>query len=297
MRFWKKKRKTVELAREPVISDCPERIALFGDIHANLEALEAVLADARAQGVSRFVCTGDIVGYAANPSECLKIVRDLNCPVVMGNHDFYAATDASLKDFTLNAMNAVLWTREQLSEEESAWIRGLPLQRECRISNVEQRMKKDDELKPSSFDIPCSMFCGSHRLVHASLEEPMRWHYILKPEKALPALQVQKEEMVFFGHTHVPTLYSYNPETEEFKESFPLGEGTHELAAGWKHLINPGSVGQPRDRDTRASYAIFDSKTGTVEFRRVEYDFAVTQKKIEAADLPFRNSERLSLGR
>ena len=285
--------------RSPVTrySTLQNRFAVLGDIHANLEALNAVLADARAQGVSRFFCTGDVVGYGANPSECIQIIRELNCPVVQGNHDLYAATDESLKDFSLHAMNAILWTRGLLSVEERAWLDALPLESECRLSNTEQGMKKDAVRSASAIEIPCSVFCDSVRLVHASLNQPGRWSYIMKPEKAEVALRVQEPDLVFFGHTHVPTLYSFNPKTEEFCEQFPLEEGVHSLREGWKHLVNPGSVGQPRDRDPRASYALYDSQDGTVEIRRVAYDVESAAKKIESAELPHRNADRLFSGR
>jgi len=289
MKFWKKKSKYIDIASgrkryhlgtdprsvEPSFTEAESRFAILGDIHANLEALEAVLADIKEQGAAQIVCVGDVVGYAANPSECLEIIRDLDCPVVQGNHDSYAATGDSLKEFNLNALNAILWTREHLSDDEKQWLLGLPLE-----------LTLNSELGTLNAE-----------LVHSSLNEPEQWHYILKPEKAEPALQTQDPDIVFFGHTHVPALYSFNPETKEFKSKFPLSEGTHELAAGWKHLINSGSVGQPRDRDTRASYAIYDPKAGIIEIRRVEYDIKAAQQKIEAAGLPLRNAERLAKGR
>ena len=290
MKFWKKKRKTVELVPEPVISDRPERIALFGDIHANLEALEAVLTDINEQGSVQIVCVGDIVGYAANPSECLKVIRDLNCPVVRGNHDSYAATDDSLKDFNMNALNAILWTRKHLSDEEKTWIKGLPMTVDL---DWRSELKTQALIDETTKHLIQTSYC---RLVHSSLLEPEAWHYILKPERALPALQTQEPELVFFGHTHVPAHYSFNPESNEFKSEFPLGEGTHKLEPGWKHLINPGSVGQPRDRDTRASYAIYNPEARTIEIRRVEYDISAVQQKIEDAELPLRNAERLAKG-
>lgn len=288
--FKKRKSKYIELSSNPQNSeprtgnlDHPDRIAIFGDLHANLEALDAVLADAKVQGVSRFICTGDVVGYGANPSECLNIIRKLDCPVVLGNHDSYAATDDSLKEFNLNAMNAILWTREHLSAEEKEWLRGLPMT--VATGNL-----------GNSFRHPPPATCHS-TLVHSSLLKSESWCYIMKPEKAEVALRAQEPELVFFGHTHVPSIYSYNPKTDEFAEKFPAQEGIHQLEPGWKHLINPGSVGQPRDRDPRASYAIYDPDAGTIEIRRIEYDIVSTQAKIEAAGLPLRNAERLAKGR
>lgn len=264
------------------------RIAVSGDVHANLEALKTVLADAAARGISQFICTGDVVGYGANPSECLKLIRDLNCPVVLGNHDSYAATDDSLKDFNLNAMNAILWTRERLSAEERAWLGGLPMEMDVGGQRTEVRSQQSGIPDPAS---------RISYLVHSTMIEPAEWHYILKPEKAEAALRAQEPDIVFFGHTHVPSIFSYNPETDEFRSEFPAAEGIHQLELGWKHLINPGSVGQPRDRDPRASYALYDPEAGTIEIRRIEYDIAATKAKIEAAGLPLRNAERLSKGR
>ena len=288
---WSKKAKCIGLASGSVTSNNATRWAVLGDIHANLEALNAVLADIKSQGVSQFVCTGDIVGYGANPSECLKIIRDLHCPVVLGNHDSYAATDDSLKDFNLNAMNAILWTREHLSDVEKEWLRGLPMTVDMDQRTEDRGQKSGKKQTPNSQ--PQTPNC---QLVHSTLLEPESWRYIMKPEKAEDALRGQEPDIVFFGHTHVPSIFSFNPKTDEFRSEFPAKEGLHQLEPGWKHLINPGSVGQPRDRDTRASYAIYDPVAGTIEIRRVEYDIAATQKKIEAANLPLRNAERLSRG-
>jgi len=251
--------------------------AICGDIHANLESLDAVFFDAKSKGVSQIICTGDIVGYGASPSRCLKLIRDLNCPTVLGNHDSYAATGDGLNEFNPNAMSAILWTREHLSDDEKAWLVNLPMQ----------------------IDLSDKVVAGRQaaRLVHSSLIDPEKWCYILKPENAEAALRVQESDIVFFGHTHVPSLFSFNSETKEFRSKSSVDAGVYELEPGWKHLVNPGSVGQPRDRDNRASYAIYDSQAGTIEIRRVEYDIATAQKKIKAAGLPLRNAERLSHGR
>jgi len=254
------------------------RMAVFGDVHANLEALEAVLKDAERRGVSRFACTGDLVGYGPNPSECLEIVKELGCPVVKGNHDEYAATDISLKDFTLHAMNALIWTREHLSAAERAWLDELPMEWDLTTAG--------------SADLEAT----SH-LVHSSVYEPEAWRYIIKQEEAEKVLPLQPANLVFFGHTHVPASYAFNPDTGAFKSTVPAREELLELEAGWKWLVNPGSVGQPRDHDPRAAYIIYDSAAQTIEQRRVEYDFRKTAKKIVAAGLPDRNAQRLYKGR
>jgi len=257
---------------------CEEKVAIFGDIHSNLEALKEILADAKSQGVGKFVCTGDIVGYAANPEECLAIIRDLKCPCVMGNHDQYVGTDCNVSDFNLYAMNAVLWTRENLNTEEREWLKQLPMVLENDVLN--------DYLGFNDFGV-----------VHSSLLEPEKWLYILKGDSFQKELVEQKSDLVFFGHTHVPSMFGYNEETKEFRSEIPLKQGIHNLEKGWKWLINPGSVGQPRDRNVRASYAIYDSVKKVVEIRRIVYDIAKASKKVEKAGLPLKNGKRLYQGK
>jgi predicted phosphodiesterase len=266
------------------------RVAIFGDVHANLEALTAVLRDAEQQGVEQFACTGDLVGYGPDPSECLEIIKQLGCPVVKGNHDDLAATEGSLKDFTLHAMNALLWTREHLSAEERAWLNALPMEWGEGISSREQETAKDDGKETSSF-------CGSMHLVHSSVFEPEVWRYIITPEEAEKVLPLQKPGLVFFGHTHMPSVYAFHPDTGKFRSTMPSPEGVLELEPEWKWLVNPGSVGQPRDLDPRAAYLIFDPDACTIEQRRVEYDYRKTAKKIVDAGLPERNAQRLYKGR
>ena len=323
-------------ADEPQASN---RIAVFGDVHANLEALEAVLKDAEQLGITQFACTGDLVGYGPNPSECLEIVKALGCPVVKGNHDEYAATDISLKDFTLHAMNALIWTREHLTDGERAWLDGLPMEVDVTTKYTEDTQKgiggsgsvptgDDTEVVPpkvtteyaentepgtggttssSSIDSgkAASTDLNNHQspiinafhLVHSSVFEPAHWKYIIKPEEAEKVLPLQQQNLVFFGHTHIPSAYAFNPETGECRSTVPLPEGKLVLESGWKWLVNPGSVGQPRDKDPRAAYMILDPEAGTVEQRRVEYDFEITADKILDAGLPERNAERLYKGR
>jgi predicted phosphodiesterase len=281
------------------------RVAIFGDIHANLEALEAVLADAKGEGIANFACTGDLVGYCANPSECLEIVKALNCPVVKGNHDEYAATDVSLKDFTLHAMNALIWTREHLNPEERAWLDALPMQTDVLTTKNTKDTKKESggtlgsvSAAPPEESLRSPRLCEeSINLVHSSMFEPQSWKYIIKQSEAEKVLPMQKPDVVFFGHTHVPSSYAFHPDSGEFKSTVPMTEGVLELDEGWKWLLNPGSVGQPRDHDPRAAYLIYYPNSNMIEFRRVEYDFRKTAKKIVEAGLPDRNAQRLYKGR
>ena len=277
-------------------------VAVFGDVHANLEALNAVLKDAKQQGVAQFACTGDLVGYGPNPSECLEIVKALDSPIVKGNHDEYSATDISLKDFTLHAMNALIWTRGQLSPEERVWLNSLPMQSEVLTTKETENTEiglaaKERRERESKSENTNHVSIVTPHLVHSSVFEPERWRYIIKQEEAEKVLPVQKPDLVFFGHTHVPSAYAFHPDTGEFKSTVPSPEGTLELEPEWKWLVNPGSVGQPRDKDPRAAYLIFDPVARTIEQRRVEYDFKKTARKIVEAGLPERNAQRLYKGR
>ncbi|MBV9492047.1 MAG: metallophosphoesterase family protein [Verrucomicrobia bacterium] len=240
------------------------RFAIFGDIHANLEAFNAVLADAQDQGCRSFICLGDIVGYNANPLECFDLVRQLGCvAVVRGNHDDYVATDTPLDNFNPLAQAAIQWSREQLPAEAKGWLRGLPLVR----------------------------YYDSLTLVHATLDDPAGWGYVLNQLDAAASFTWQKTPICFFGHTHVPRLYVH----DNTVAGFPF----HELhfEPGKQYFINVGSVGQPRDGDPRAAYGVFDFEAATVKLRRVAYDIERTQAKILAAGLPPKLAERLAVGK
>lgn len=239
------------------------RIAIFGDIHSNLEALQSVLADAEAQGCTHHICLGDLVGYSADPSACIELVRSLDCPVILGNHDEQAAMSGSLAGFTELAAEAMSWTREQLDAQDKEWLRSLRLQRVIRDFTV----------------------------VHATLDTPHKWGYIVTPGDAAASFTYQNTPVCFFGHTHEPFLFS----TGIAVKKQPYDKLT--LKNGTRYLVNAGSVGQPRDNDWRAAYVIFDPDTLEVELRRVPYDIEKTQRKILRAGLPPALAERLALGK
>ncbi len=239
------------------------KFAIFGDIHANLEALQAVLADAEAEGCANYVCLGDIVGYAANPVECLEIVRQMNCPVVRGNHDEGAASTSNLEELNPLAQRALLWTREQLNEEQRQWLRELKLVRQVRDFTI----------------------------VHATLDSPGSWGYVTNRFDAMASFSYQFTQVCFYGHTHVPRVFEKDDTVRGVRGDLV------QVSRGVKYFINVGSVGQPRDGDPRASYAIYDVQAGTVVIRRLDYDMAATQGKILDAGLPSLLAERLSLGK
>lgn len=239
------------------------RFALFADIHANLEALEAVLADAREQGCTDYVCLGDVVGYNANPAECLEIVRSLGCPVVKGNHDEDASGDHSLDTMNPTAANALMWTREQLTEEQREWLRRLRMVRQV----------------------------ADFTVVHSTLDQPTHWNYVTNRFDATSNFAYQFTQLCFHGHTHVPRVYVKDSKVHEVPAESVIVESKT------KYFINVGSVGQPRDGDWRASYAIYDPANSLIVFRRVEYDLMKTQQKILDAGLPEMLASRLADGR
>ncbi|MEO1844196.1 MAG: metallophosphoesterase family protein [Akkermansiaceae bacterium] len=239
------------------------RIALFGDIHANLEALNAVLEDAASQGCAEWVCLGDLVGYNANPSECLELVRAMDCPVVKGNHDEDACGDHSLETMNPIAATALEWTREHLSEDQREWLRGLRMVRQV-----------------SDFTI-----------VHSTLDQPQAWNYVTNKFDAMANFSYQFTHICFHGHTHVPRVFVRGARVKEVPaESIEVEESL-------KYFINIGSVGQPRDGDWRACYVIYDIPAKLITFRRIGYDIETTQRKILAAGLPPSLGDRLSDGR
>jgi predicted phosphodiesterase len=239
------------------------RIALFGDIHANLEALEAVLADAAQQGVTDYVCLGDVVGYNADPAACLERVKAMGCPTVKGNHDEDASGTHSLDAMNPVAAAALQWTREQLSEEQRQWLRRLRMVRQIEDFTV----------------------------VHSTLDQPANWNYVTNRFDAMANFSYQFTQVCFHGHTHVPRVYMKSDKVQEVPaEQVQIEEGA-------KYFINAGSVGQPRDGDWRAAYVIYDLETRQVTFRRVEYDIATTQKKILDAGLPEMLAHRIAEGR
>lgn len=239
------------------------KYAILSDIHGNLEGLTAVLDDAREHGVTDYACLGDIVGYNANPIECLQKIQELDCVSVRGNHDHYCSFDDSLAGFQSLAADAVDWTRELLSTEQKKFLANLKLVE--RVANF--------------------------TIVHSTLDMPEMWGYVFEDLEAEASFNYQMTTVCFYGHTHVPLA---------FEQGSELSGGIYtrlKVKMNRKYFVNVGSIGQPRDGDTRASYAIFDLKKKEIELRRVPYDFAPTQDKIRKAGLPERLAARLAIGR
>ncbi len=227
------------------------RFAIFSDLHSNLEATEAVLEDAREQECTHFVCLGDLVGYNANPHECVEIVRQMDCPVVKGNHDEQASLVESSRDFNELAEQAINWTRAHLTDDDKQWLADLRLTRQVRDFTI----------------------------VHATLDTPGEWGYIFNNLDAAASFTYQHTTLCFFGHTHVAGAFVRDDGVKRVKTEQLVIEPSK------KYFINTGSVGQPRDGDPRAAYCIYDVERNMVEQRRLNYDLATAQKKIIEAGL------------
>jgi len=238
------------------------RVAIISDIHSNLEALEAVLEDAGEQRIDEFYCLGDIVGYGANPNECLQRVRDLTEQVVAGNHDHAVVGLTDISYFNLHARRAVTWTTETLLKEHSEYLRRLPF----------------------------SLQRGQIFLVHATPSDPPAWNYLLSSQIARDEFETFDGQLCFIGHSHQPIIFS----RREGDQRWPAELYT--CRPDDRYIINVGSVGQPRDGDPRASYAILDDQRGTVQLRRVKYDIQTAQRKILQAGLPPLLAVRLAHG-
>jgi len=262
------------------------RVAVLSDIHANAEAFTATLRDMPAAGVEKTAVLGDVAGYGADPEACTRAVmvlggdetpadaaptelfdavgpfRDTLISAVLGNHDLAAFAEEILIWMRYEAVKVILWQRTVLSDEALKFLIARPL--EVRY--------------------------GDALLVHASPLRPETFDYILSQYEAADVLSQMKGRLFFIGHTHSPVVYSakdtINPACDE-----PI-----KLAPNVRYVINAGSVGQPRDRDPRACYVIWDTEADTLEFRRVEYDTVAAALKIYEADLPRTLGDRLFWG-
>jgi diadenosine tetraphosphatase ApaH/serine/threonine PP2A family protein phosphatase len=243
------------------------RYAIIADIHANLAALMAVLTDIyQKEEIAELWCLGDIIGYGPEPNQCIELLRRTNHICVAGNHDLAAIGEIDTSDFNPDAAAACQWTAKQLTAPERVYIKSLPLV-----------IERDD-----------------FTLVHGSPRQPI-WEYVLSIGTAMENFNYFKSKFCLVCHTHVPAIFRLSKKAGSCSFSqFPTKGG---LDLGEERLIiNPGAVGQPRDGDPRASYAIYDSKTKTINLYRVPYDIAATQARMVEQRLPMRLVARLSHG-
>ena len=242
------------------------RYAIIADIHSNLAAFTAVLDDIEHRGGAEEVwCLGDVVGYGPEPHQCLELLRQRNHVCVAGNHDWAAIGKLDTSYFNPDAAAACHWTAQQLSPEEVQYLKSLP-----------PVIERDD-----------------FTLVHGSPREPV-WEYLLSTSNARENFAYFQSKFCLIGHSHVPLVFKY---TDTGACSFSQFSTNIGLVLGKSRLIiNPGGVGQPRDGDPRASYAIYDSETGMIRLYRIAYNISATQAKMAEQGLPMRLAARLSYG-
>ncbi len=243
------------------------RCAIVGDIHGNLAAFKAVLEHIEVKGgVDEIWCLGDVVGYGPEPHECLEILRTYNHLCVAGNHDWAAVDKIDTLDFNPDAAQACHWTTEQLTPEDVDYLENLPLTL-CR---------------------------GDFTLVHGSPRQPI-WEYVLSVSVAQDNFASFETSFCLIGHSHIPLVFECVDENLCVSNRLPAGSG---LELGEHRLIiNPGSVGQPRDGDPRASYILYDGEARIIYHYRIKYDIAATQRKMAEWGLPLPLIMRLSFGR
>ena len=241
------------------------RYGIFGDIHGNLHALEAVLKAYEQEHIDEFLCTGDLVGYGANPHECIERTRAVCKHIVAGNHDFAVCEKLTLEFFNSYAKSAVLWTREALTKEDLDYLQGLPI-----TVNV-------------GTDVTLS---------HATIYDAHAFDYIQTQYDAHLSLQELRTPCGFVGHSHIPISFYLRDGVVGWTM-----ETTIDVDACEKVLVNVGSVGQPRDENPKAAYAVFDTEERKVWIKRVAYDVDGAIRAIEQNRLPRILGERLRLGK
>jgi predicted phosphodiesterase len=243
------------------------KIALISDIHANIEALESVLSDIEARSVDEILCLGDIVGYGANPNECIELVKKSCSLVLLGNHDAAAVGMLSTQHFNIHAKIAIEWTSDNLKKSSRDYLLTLPL-------------------KENKF---------SHTFVHATPYEPNMWYYITSLEEAAFNFQFFDTTFCFVGHTHIPIVIVLEQEKEVYVH--PGESLEYRALANVRFLINVGSVGQPRDRNSNSCYGILDTDAKIFTYYRIPYDVPKAQAKMRKIKMPEFLITRLEEGR
>jgi len=240
------------------------RWGIFGDIHANLEALQAVLAALSKERIDKYLCLGDIVGYGASPDECIEEVKKLNPVTIAGNHDWGSAGTFDVSYFNAHAQAAILWTSKNITYENRQFLKSLDL------------IYQEDDIT----------------LVHGSLHSPERFEYILDISSAEETFQLLQTKVCFVGHTHQPIIF-----IKRGKHYSATSQTEIMLKSSQAYIVNVGSVGQPRDGNPQGSYVVYDSETNQLQIKRVAYDVQKAKDKIIKAGLPRILAERLVIGR
>ncbi len=247
------------------------RQLLLNDIHSNMEAFDACMERAESAGYDSVLCCGDIVGYGPQPNEAVARIRELKSIAIRGNHDRVASGQGSAENFNAHARAAAYWTRAALSEESAAYLRALPI---------------------GPHDLG-----GRAQLVHGAVTGED--DYVMSEVHAAQSFDLTDARLTFFGHTHFPCVFACDPDRNVRLEIPKSVDGclAVELKLDVQYMINPGSVGQPRDDDARAAFGIWDMERSRMEFHRVEYPYEATQEKMRAEGLPQMLIDRLRYGR
>lgn len=240
------------------------RYGIFSDVHSNLEALETVIEAYKKEAIDRYLCIGDVVGYAANPKECIERVSEFVQITIAGNHDWASVDLFPLNYFNVVAREAIIWTKGNLDDKSRYFLASL---------------------KPVYQNVDLT-------LVHGTLNNPQDFNYLIDDDAAHETLRLLETQICFLGHTHVPGFFIKRED-----ESLYYSQAERiEIKDGNKYIANVGSVGQPRDGNPLSTYCIYDTKEKEVFLKRIGYDFERTRKKIIAAGLPRSLSDRLTLG-
>lgn len=241
------------------------RYGIFSDIHSNLEALDATLEVYKKEAIDQYLCVGDIVGYGANPEECIEKIRRLDLPIVAGNHDWACIDALSIDYFNPYAKDAILWTRPKLSAQDRHFLGALNL----------------------------TFINRDLTLVHGTLQNPEEFDYMIGIHAASQTFDLMQTDICFVGHSHVAGIFIKDKSGNiQYNEDRRV-----EIKPDNKYIVNVGSVGQPRDDDSDSCYCIFDSEKREVWIKRTSYDVETASKKIIACGLPGFLAERLRVGR
>lgn len=241
------------------------RYGIFSDVHSNLEALDVVINAYKYEGIDKYLCIGDVVGYATCPNECIEKVQQIAMVSIAGNHDWGSVDKLALEYFTPNAKKGVVWTKQNLGEEGRNFLEGLKL------------TYQNEDLT----------------LVHGTLNNPQEFNYLTDGYLAEECFKLLETRICFIGHTHKPGTFIQ-------EENGLIGYAQDTLVKikdEFKYMVNVGSVGQPRDRNPKASYCVYDTDKKEVQIKRISYDIEAARKKIISAGLPRFLGDRLLIGR
>jgi len=240
------------------------RYAVYSDIHSNLEAFEAVLADIKRQKVDSRIFLGDIVGYGPNPNECIDLLKTNADVILGGNHDAAAAGKMSPAYFNVYAKASMEWTIKELTKDNIEFLK----------------------------ELESSKVLDDFQIAHSTPFEPDNWNYLTSLQDAHENYHTLEKEVCFIGHSHQPLIVEFIDEIN----ILPIKDMYKTVEKNRKYIVNAGSIGQPRDSNPEPCYIIYDTKTESIEYRRVEYNIEKVQKKMKKFELPKYLIDRLALG-